>query len=499
MAEKGAPEFALPSPNFNRQPQNGPNKTSMHYLTPCGMTLLPRNKQPPPMYGARGSTVPAKYLNEGISKAQVAIETPPVYNSPPRPESCNNCDMELANSQDMKRHLQQHETCPAEDCDFSALSNILECHIESNHITGLYQKVKKVWTPEDIAAWRAERRKRFPTTANVELAKRAKEQRLKRGERLEASKSRFGKIEDRKRTRTTAPLAQGNKRKHKQNSFKSKQQHKKPKVETDQPSAKKLEEEEKDAPTSVVEKFRGTSGMLDYKHVKDKKSAENNALSNLLGMYGSDSDEDQEEVEDGSKDEMDTNTITPLSDEKVVEVKDVVVVELEGIEQNSAPLSDKKAATSSTPLTEENGVLEVTQIANLEAKDESHLPPSTDDDDDEGPDEVPIERLVITKCDENQQVIQKSQCDRDSKPSTSKPLVKQFIPIPNKTKRHSGLNYKRAKQLYRHTTMLSKLLESDIRHERNILLQCVRYVCEKDFFGIGSQSNNNNNVDVDPS
>lgn len=28
------------------------------------MTLLPRAKQPPPMYGARGSTVPAKYLNQ---------------------------------------------------------------------------------------------------------------------------------------------------------------------------------------------------------------------------------------------------------------------------------------------------------------------------------------------------------------------------------------------------------------------------------------------------
>lgn len=37
---------------------------------------------------------------------------------------------------------------------------------------------------------------RFPTAANVELARLAKEQRIKRGERLEASKSRFetGKI-----------------------------------------------------------------------------------------------------------------------------------------------------------------------------------------------------------------------------------------------------------------------------------------------------------------
>jgi len=68
--------------------------------------------------------------------------------------------MELANSQDMKLHLEQHEFCPADDCDFAALHNILERHIESNHITGTYVKVKKVWSEEELAAWRAERRKK---------------------------------------------------------------------------------------------------------------------------------------------------------------------------------------------------------------------------------------------------------------------------------------------------------------------------------------------------
>lgn len=42
---------------------------------------------------------------------------------------------------------------------------------------------------------------RFPTVANVELSRLAREQRMKRGERLEASKSRFGNREDRQRTR----------------------------------------------------------------------------------------------------------------------------------------------------------------------------------------------------------------------------------------------------------------------------------------------------------
>jgi len=99
--------------------------------------------------------------SNNASTSTIISDTPPIYNSPPRPEYCANCGMELATEQDMKRHLEQHETCPADDCDFAALANVLERHIEAHHITGLYKSVKKVWTPEDIAAWRAERRKKL--------------------------------------------------------------------------------------------------------------------------------------------------------------------------------------------------------------------------------------------------------------------------------------------------------------------------------------------------
>lgn len=100
------------------------------------------------------------YIYKQEDSGKVISEKPPIYNSPSRPEYCSSCGMELATAQDMRRHLEQHEACPAENCDFTALTDILERHIEANHITGLYQTVKKVWTPEDIAAWRAERRKK---------------------------------------------------------------------------------------------------------------------------------------------------------------------------------------------------------------------------------------------------------------------------------------------------------------------------------------------------
>lgn len=40
----------------------------------------------------------------------------------------------------------------------------------------------------------------------------------------------------------------------------------------------------------------------------------------------------------------------------------------------------------------------------------------------------------------------------------------------------------------RRLALLEKMLESEIRHERNILLQCVRYVVKKDFFDIKNAS-----------
>ncbi|XP_034480732.1 nuclear fragile X mental retardation-interacting protein 1 [Drosophila innubila] len=461
------PKFVLPSPNFNKNSKED-RKSNLHYLTPCGMTLLPRSKQPPPMYGARGSTVPAKYLkseqqqsnSSSASTSTKISDTPPIYNSPPRPEYCANCGMELATEQDMKRHLEQHETCPAENCDFAALANVLERHIEAHHITGLYKSVKKVWTAEDIAAWRAERRKRFPTTANVELAKRAKEQRMKRGERLEKSKAAFGKSEDRRRTRpqnNNKDRPKQNKRQknnlNKNDKKKEPQQLKESKLKEENP----LPEKHNNISPSDQIMFCGTSQMKDYKHVKERVKPEVNALSNMLGMYGTDSENEGDESSDN---EVDDSTPTTSLEFKPNELQ---------------PEDDP--AQKGTQLDAEN----------------CQSPEAEDSSDNEVPDEVPIERKteeIAVECkpettlDETQLELPITTKTRTAdKPNLdNRSTVKRAAP----KKRNLGLNYKRARLMTKQNTMLSKLLETDIRHERNVLLQCVRYVCERNFFGIGN-------------
>ncbi|KAH8371920.1 hypothetical protein KR093_009285, partial [Drosophila rubida] len=478
------PKFVLPSPNFNKNSKE-PSKSNLHYLTPCGMTLLPRSKQPPPMYGARGSTVPAKYLKpEQPQVFSVRTDPPTKYEASPHVEFCDNCNMGLGNEQDMRRHLEQHETCPAEDCEFAALANVLERHIEANHITGLYKTVKRVWTPEDIAAWRAERRKRFPTTANVELAKRAKEQRLKRGERLEASKSRFGKPEDRRRTRPE----NNNKDRAKLNKRRKKIENKITDKKEEQPENKPLPPEQNVVSAEEARKFRGTSQMKDYKHVKAKSKSEN-ALSNMLGMYGTDSEDDEE---DATTDEEVTDAplqadVEPMPWEKVCRTEDK--------EEDATP--DKKVADASLDAPVEPEVFQnemksadnsVRQDVQLEVDDT--LPQSSDD---EAPDEAPIERKTEVEKPPELTVESKSESTTAVLPIDSKlvavaPQQEQRTSVKRvaANKKVRGLNYKRARLMTKQNTMLSKLLESDIRHERNVLLQCVRYVCEQNFFGIGS-------------
>ena len=40
-----------------------------------------------------------------------------------------------------------------------------------------------------------------------------------------------------------------------------------------------------------------------------------------------------------------------------------------------------------------------------------------------------------------------------------------------------------------------QLLAGEIRHERNVLLQCIRHVVNQNFFGIGSKKSQNTDQD----
>lgn len=102
---------------------------------------------------------------------------------------------------------------------------------------------------------------------------------------------------------------------------------------------------------------------------------------------------------------------------------------------------------------------------------------SDDDNDDEAPVEEKIQR---------QQVEYPSEEVKETKVKTNKRKLrsdKKQNKIPklddNKTVQSA---FNRMKFFKRRVSLLEKLLDSEIRHERNVLLQCVQYVVSNNFF-----------------
>lgn len=292
---------------------------------------------------------------------------------------------------------------------------------------------------------------------------------MKRGERLEANKARFGKPEDRRRTRQQDNTKDRPRQKKKpRNNVK-----KTTKKDTHQSQPAPVENESSPikppkSPASA-RKFCGTSKLANYQHVKQKVQTEANALSSLLGMYGSESDEETDEDQTNDYEEEKTKNSMP-----------------EPTAEN--PMEDQ-LTTDEVSISIESKPTDITEVSEPE-------PEVASTSSDEAPEEVPIERKTEPSADPapvGSTTEGKSKAANKPIPSTES--QKEAIKRPMPKKRVLGLNYKRARQMTKQNTMLSKLLEPDIRHERNVLLQCVRYVCEQNFFGIGSNGSPTQNLD----
>lgn len=176
-------------------------------------------------------------------------------------------------------------------------------------------------------------------------------------------------------------------------------------------------------------------------------------------MYGSESDEetDEDQTNDDEEDKIKNSTPEPTVEN---------------------PMEDQLMTDVSISI--ESKPTDITEVSEPE-------PEVASTSSDEAPEEVPIERKTQPSADPAPVgSTTEGKSKAADKPIQRTESQKGAIKRPIPKKRVLGLNYKQARQMTKQNTMLSKLLEPDIRHERNVLLQCVRYVCEQNFFGIGS-------------
>lgn len=377
---------------------------------------------------------------------------------------CKYCREGFSGENELYQHRKAHERCPFEDCKFNANAKVIAEHIQRVHVQkgNALVKIQDLTTPEQIEKWKEERRKRFPTTANVLLRQQAQEERFQRGEKLQERQKRFGDFQQRdhirnldKRQPQRGDHNNSNRKRHhtnrdrRQRPERNQPQNDSPEVPAKIARVEEKTEEIRKPPPPVVKplqiqiddssddekvstpQFKGTSQMKDY-HKVETLVKEHAALS-ILGMYGSDSES-----------EVDETTV-----EKIVfheDTKEEINIEKE-LSQENPNMNDIKIS-----------------------------PEDSKQSDNEAPEEVPIEHTT-----------------------TESPGISTVIERRNRKFKHDGPQVARRDMKMKPRTVLDysklrkpsanpfleKLLQDDIRHERNMLLQCVNYVVKNNFFGVG--------------
>jgi len=451
----------------------------------------------------------------------------------------------VGSSSEYQIHVSQHATCGIDGCTYTAHQDILEKHIMHQHLTGFYNRIVQGNTPEDIEKWRAERRKNFPTQMKIAEKIVEKETLKERGEVMHLKREKRRREEEnhhqqqknvaepqqtwecnckarqfvesmRGRRRNWVPRNVKHQRWCKElenikNRAKEKQERRqaaweerrgKRKIEKDsekenekvnasvhenKPTVKRIKTDDADAESCSDEDgwngglwmFKGTVHMLNERE-RIKREAEIAAKAATVKV------EPLQNVSLVSYDDLDDEDD---SDGAPVEIKTIVSYENHVPEEpvkeetEKATKKPRKRKKKSANVHEKNDEAE-DALKEVRATIKSHVesfenPPVPGEENSEA-DSKNENESDVTEI-EDKMKGEDMDCPKPTAQDIPEEENEEIVedPLPESSKQEVPIVFKRR---LRPPTLLERLLLSEIKNERNTILQCVRYVCKNDFF-----------------
>nr|CDS21017.1 nuclear fragile X mental retardation interacting [Echinococcus granulosus] len=422
------------------------------------------------------------YYSDGICGVSFGIAEPEFANPL---ATC--CEQHFFTAEELDRHTAEHVVCPGipgmegSSCGHSIHPSAIAFHLETEHATANSAADTKGDAEHNgpaLKRWREARRRNYPTFERVQAKIREVGYRIDRGQVLLTRK--FGSLNSRKPRELRKPRDESNKRPKLQancaNILSSQQTQPPPlpqranaKSRLNYPPALdnlELATNSGDVgrPTPFVEDVEGTPEVgIDLPTVRGNEDEESPSvptpIPRPLVSYDSDVSwsEQLEEIEEIEPPASSSAKKTLLEQLETVQPKNAQEEDTHGDPQTTLSSNTSKERRIGRPKRDKRGRRrrERRDRARSDAEDEN-------------------EPTTSTAADDGEVEIDEVSAKGGVKAFAAHPLVQMFA-RRRACMRHASLISKRP-------TLLQMLLAEEMRHERNQLMQCVRFVVKNNFF-----------------